>query len=249
MMLYVNGDSHTAGAEATNQHAFAEDDPNLEMLGRLPHPDNVKVSWGKKLSELIKYSFFCDAESAASNTRIIRTTKDWIENTKTPYDELLVIIGWSTWEREEWLVDNEYYQIGASGIDDVPDSHKDKYKEFVSNVDWKQKTYEAYENIKKLHNWLENLKIKHIFFNCNNNFKKIKEKDRMNWGYNYISPYTDNGTYDAYLDSNGYDKVTHNSWHYGADAHAAWARFLLKYIVENKIITTGNSSGLKFNRI
>ena len=44
MILYVNGDSHTAGAEAVNPYAFAEDDPNLTHLGRLPHPDNLAVS-------------------------------------------------------------------------------------------------------------------------------------------------------------------------------------------------------------
>ena len=45
MILYVNGDSHTAGAEAVNSHAFAEDDPALYHLGRLPHPENLEVSW------------------------------------------------------------------------------------------------------------------------------------------------------------------------------------------------------------
>ena len=43
MMLYVNGDSHTAGAEAVNSHAFAEDDPDLFYLGRAPHPENLAV--------------------------------------------------------------------------------------------------------------------------------------------------------------------------------------------------------------
>ena len=47
MILYVNGDSHTAAAEAVNPHAFAMDDRPLFYLGRAPHPDNVSVSWGK----------------------------------------------------------------------------------------------------------------------------------------------------------------------------------------------------------
>ena len=46
-MLYVNGDSHTAAAEAVNPHAFAEDDPALCYLGRSPHPANLAVSGGK----------------------------------------------------------------------------------------------------------------------------------------------------------------------------------------------------------
>ena len=57
MILYVNGDSHTAGAEAVNPHAFAEDDPTYEHLKRLPHPDNLAVSWGKRLSTMLKMGF------------------------------------------------------------------------------------------------------------------------------------------------------------------------------------------------
>ena len=91
MILYVNGDSHTAGAEAVNPHAFAEDDPNLIHLGRLPHPDNLAVSWGKKLSTLLKMAFYCDAESAASNDRIIRTTKEYINNHPQDVTDLFVI--------------------------------------------------------------------------------------------------------------------------------------------------------------
>jgi hypothetical protein len=38
MILYVNGDSHTAAAEAVNPHAFAEDDPiALFYMGRALH--------------------------------------------------------------------------------------------------------------------------------------------------------------------------------------------------------------------
>ena len=69
MILYVNGDSHTAGAEAVNPHAFAEDDGKLFYLGRAPHPDNLAVSWGKLLSLSLSSSFHCDAESASSNAR------------------------------------------------------------------------------------------------------------------------------------------------------------------------------------
>jgi hypothetical protein len=66
-MLYVNGDSHTAAAEAVNVHAFAEDDPALFYLGRAPHPENLAVSWGKQLSLSLRAGLRCDAESASSN--------------------------------------------------------------------------------------------------------------------------------------------------------------------------------------
>jgi len=57
MILYVNGDSHTAAAEAVNAHAFAEDDSALRYLGRLPHPDNLAVSWGRIVADSAKAIF------------------------------------------------------------------------------------------------------------------------------------------------------------------------------------------------
>ena len=48
MLLYVNGDSHAAAAEAVNAHAFAEDDSEFFYMGRAPHPANR--SWGWKPS-------------------------------------------------------------------------------------------------------------------------------------------------------------------------------------------------------
>jgi hypothetical protein len=45
LILYVNGDSHSAGAEAVNDFCFANDDPLYYALGRIPHPDNERVSY------------------------------------------------------------------------------------------------------------------------------------------------------------------------------------------------------------
>ncbi len=230
MMLYVNGDSHTAAAEAVNPHAFCEDDQKYKHLGRLPHPDNLLVSWGKQLAGLTKMTFFCDAESAASNDRIVRTTKQWIENYPGKPDNLFVIIGWSTWEREEWLIDDIYYQVNASGIDYVPESHIIKYKQYIASVDWNQKTIDWHYKIHALHDWLDENGVKHIFFNCNNNFSEIQ--DREDWGDSYISPYSD--TYDSYLRQQG--QIPLNSYHYDEHGHSIWSKFLLMHILKNNLL-------------
>ena len=143
MILYVNGDSHTAAAEAVNPYAFAEDDNKYFYMGRVAHPDNLAVSWGKLLSLSLRSGFYCAAESASSNSRIMRTTREWLAN-RTSNNDVLVIIQWSTWEREEWLIDGTYYQINASGIDNVPISHQQQYKEYIDNVDWLQSTEQAH---------------------------------------------------------------------------------------------------------
>ena len=234
MMLYVNGDSHTAAAEAVNNHAFAEDDPQLFYLGRAPHPENLQVSWGKLLSLTLRSAFRCDAESASSNARIIRTTREWLSGAGRNHPDQLVIIQWSTWEREEWLHQTQYLQIGASGADHVPQEFEQRYKQFVANIDWKSKTQQAHDEIWQFHQELTDQNIKHIFFNGNNDFGKIA--DRQNWGTNYIGPYDRSQTYDAVIRAKNIDTVSPNSWHFGSDGHAAFARFMTNYIISNKFV-------------
>jgi hypothetical protein len=234
-MLYVNGDSHTAGAEAVNPHAFAEDDPALFYLGRAPHPDNLSVSWGKLLSLTLKSAFRCDAESASSNSRIMRTTNEWLAGAGRDFPEQLVIIQWSTWEREEWVYDGQTYQIGASGLDWVPAGLEPQYKQFVVDVDWYEKTARAHEEIWQFHLDLERQGIRHIFFNGNNDFSHMK-KHRYDWGTSYVDPYDPTLTYNAIIRSKGIDTVMPNSWHFGRDGHSAFHRFILDYIIKNKFV-------------
>lgn len=235
MILYVNGDSHTAAAEAVNPHAFAEDDPDLHYLGRLPHPSNLAVSWGKRLSEPLRAGFKCDAESAASNTRIMRTTREWLSQVSDNKD-LLMVIQWSTWERQEWLIDGTYYQITASGTDDVPADHVQRYKQFILDLNWHECRQHAHEDIWDFHRELEDRGIRHIFFNGNNHFGDLQESERKDWGKSYIGPYDSSMTYHQWLINNGFDTVAPNSWHFGKEAHAAWSRFVLQYIIKNQFV-------------
>ena len=234
MMLYVNGDSHTAAAEAVNPHAFAEDDPALFYLGRAPHPENLAVSWGQLLSLTLKSAFRCDAESGSSNSRIMRSTVKWLGDAGRNHPDLLVVIQWSTWEREEWLYEGEYYQIGASGTDGVHVGLEERYKQFVATVDWQKKTQQAHDEIWQFHKELKAQNIRHIFFNGNNDFSYIQ--DRYNWGKNYIGPYDPKLTYDAVIRSKGIDTVMPGSWHFGKDGHSAFHRFILDYIIKHKFV-------------
>ena len=233
MILYINGDSHTAAAEAVNSCAFAEDDPTLTQLGRTPHPANLAVSWGRLLSLTLKAGFHCAAESASSNTRILRTTRDWLRQQRG-LDDIIVIIQWSTWEREEWLYDGVYYQVGASGTDGVPAEAAERYRNYIIGVDWQRKTQEAHREIWEFHLELEQQNIKHVFFNGNNDFSQIT--DHHDWGHNYIDPYDAKQTYDSIIRAQGIDTVAPNSWHFGKDGHSYFHRFMLQYIIANKFI-------------
>jgi hypothetical protein len=236
MILYVNGDSHAAAAEAVNTYAFAEDDSRYFYMGRTPHPDNLRASWARKLADTIKATLDCGAESASSNQRIIRTTRAWLLDNNTYPGEVLMIIQWSTWERQEWLIDGRYYQINASGIDDIPDSHKDQYKQFIADINWAEATQRSHQDIWNFHQELTSSNIKHVFFNGNNHFGQISEDQRYDWGTSYISPYDPEMTWDQWLRRNGHDTVAPGSWHFGQDAHADWGRFMLQYIVQHQFI-------------
>lgn len=233
MILYVNGDSHTAAAEAVNNHAFAMDDGDFFYMGRAPHPANLAVSWGKLLANALRAGFHCGAESASSNARIIRTTREWL--TTQGYDkDLLVIIQWSTWEREEWLHNNVYYQVNGSGIDSVPEELQERYKQFVASIDWKAKTQQAHNDIWAFHQELKAQNIRHIFFNGNNDFGPLKE--RQDWGTSYIAPYDPAQTFSFLIQDQGIQTVAPNSWHFGRDGHSYFHRFMLQYIINNKLV-------------
>jgi hypothetical protein len=236
MILYVNGDSHTAAAEAVNAHAFAEDDGSLAHLGRLPHPDNLAVSWGRQLADIVKAVFLCGAESAASNERILRTTRAWLDAHPTDWYRTMVIIQWSTWEREEWSHNGVYYQVGSSGLDHVPAELQEKYRNYVIGTDWTYKTEQAHDQIWQLHQELEDRKIPHVFFNGNNHFGEIGKRQRHNWGTSYIDPYSPDRTFDQILQQNGHNTVAPKSWHFGKDAHRFWSRFMLQYCIDNKLL-------------
>jgi len=228
LILYVNGDSHTAGAEAVNSFAFANDDPQYKYQGRVPHPDNLFVSYGNILANNLSAELYCDAESASSNDRIIRTTKHYLKNNRPD----LIVIGWSTWEREEWLYEGQYWQINAGGVsDDWPDAIKQQYKHWVTNIDHKQKQCETQKKIYELHQEL--VDIPHLFFNT---YSSLKLAHKIDWQLNYLDPYDDSQTYYNWLKDKNIKTVGPNNYHFGADAHQMWADHLTKIIKESIMV-------------
>lgn len=234
MILYVNGDSHTAAAEAVNPHCFAEDDGELYHLGRRPHPANLAVSWGQQLAKLINAEFYCDAESAASNARIMRTTRDWIRKNYTRLDRTLMVIQWSTWEREEWPYEGQYWQVNASGIDHVPRALQDRYKQFVASINWERCTEQAHRDIWQFHQELAAKNIRHVFFNGNNHFASVSWQP--NWSKSYMDPYNSQMTYSNLLKTSGFSTINPQSWHFGPNAHSFWADHVLQYIKQNNLV-------------
>ncbi len=233
LTLYVNGDSHAAAAECVNPHAWAADDAMYWGLGRQPHPDNARASFGCELANHLNAVLELAAQSGGSNQRTIRTTRKWLAEQHS-FDDVFVVIQWSTWEREEWFYEGEWWQVNASGTDHLPDALQDQYREFVINVNWRQATDLAHDQIWRFHQELVSNSVKHVFFNGNNHFGDIS--NHRDWNYCYIDPYDSERTYDRVLKNNGFRTVSPESWHFGPDAHCFWAEYLLQYINDRNLL-------------
>jgi hypothetical protein len=239
VILYVNGDSHAAGAEAVNSYAFAEDDPLYWGLGRQPHPDNERVSFGCELSNLMGAIMINDAESASSNHRIIRTTWKYLQGVQgLPVERPdYAVFGWSTWERKEFAdpATGISWQVNAGGIgDDWPQWLKDLYPKWVSEIDWNECMKSEHEKIWQFHEDLAEKNVKHLFFNTYSWFDPAVTGTH-DWNGCYIGPYDQQATYYNWLINQGFKTVNPTSYHFGPDAHYAWAEFLYQHFVQKAL--------------
>ena len=234
MILYVNGDSHAAAAEAVNAHSWACDDGALWQCGREPHPDNARASFGCELANHLWAVLELQAQAGCSNARIMRTTRQWIDQNPDLIGQCFMVIQWTTWEREEWWHDGQDYQVNASGIDTVPPELQDRYRQFVIDVDWGSARAQAHQDIWEFHCELDRLGVRHVMFNGNNHFEGIEHK--LDWGTSYIAPYDSTKTYDSVLRQQGFGTVNPQSWHFGPKAHCFWAEYLLQYIKSNQLL-------------
>jgi hypothetical protein len=240
MILYVNGDSHAAAAEAVNPHAWACDDGELWQCGREPHPANDAVSFGAVLANQLGWQYHNHSQAGCSNARIMRTTRQWINENPNLVTQCFMVIQWTTWEREEWWHQGQDFQVNASGVDTVPDELRDRYRKFVVNVDWDQCRAQAHEDIWEFHQELDRLGIPHVMFNGNNHFAGMSTE--CAWGPAYMAPYDAGQTYDSVLKSNGFHTVNAQSWHFGANAHCFWAEYLLHYMHSHNLIAQSEIS-------
>jgi hypothetical protein len=239
VILYVNGDSHSAGSELVHirdgRWLIARETDNSEWTvigesrGRDPHLECVKRSYGKLLADQIGAEFVCDALSASSNDRILRTTREYLKRNRPDY----VIIGWSTWEREEWWHEGtqQYWQINAGGVGfDWPKEFQERYRQYVLEMDHTRAVTNCHAKIWALHQELNTLSIPHLFFNT---FSWFTQVTMLDWGNLYIDPYTKNSTYFEWLHNRGFQTVNSESYHYGPDGHRAWAEHLYQNYFKN----------------
>jgi hypothetical protein len=219
MILYVNGDSHSEGHDAGG-------------------PD---FAYGRYVADALNAEYVCDAVAGCGNDSIIDRTLKYLES-NTPD---LIVIGWSTWEREAWFWNGQPYNFTSSGTDSVHPMLQEFYKEWVIDsvkpYVQRQRERDAHTKIYLFHKLLQSKNINHLFFNSYSFFfYNLQYNDpKYYWGdnnINYVHPYDLKMTYYEWLKNQGFKPVTPEFYHYGADAHEAWADFLLpkiKSIIDN----------------
>ena len=209
MILYVNGDSHSQGMGVHLHESY---------------PVIVAKEFGLDIVN--------EAQTGASNARILRTSKEYLASQQTPD---LVIIGWSTWEREEWQYENTYFNVNSSGHDPLPKILEHSYKKWVIEQTpemLNKKSSHWHKEIFQFHKELLQKNIKHIFFNCMYNFFQIE--DKLDWDMNFIGPYDNDSSYYWWLTQQGYES---DKWyHFRASGHQAWGDRLISYIKEHKLL-------------
>ena len=234
MILYVNGCSHSAAAEAAVPYAWSCDDGNRWGTGTEPHPANLAVSYGKHLADALGAELVCQASSGGSNDRVIRTTQDWIRLNPNKLADTVMILQWTTWEREEWWHDGTWYQVNASGADTVPTELAERYKNYIVDIDWTVKTNDAHNKIWNMHLYLKELGIKHLFFSGHSTFSDIQ--NQQDWGTSYVFPYSREHSYHNWLKNNGGVYANAASYHFDANSHRLWANFMLQYIKDHNFL-------------
>ena len=209
MILYVNGDSHSQGVGVQIDESY---------------PVIIAKEFGLDIVN--------EAQSGASNARILRTSKEYLTSQQTPD---LIVIGWSSWEREEWQYENTYYNVNSSGHDPLPKILEHSYKKWVIEQTpeiLNKKSLHWHKEIFQFHKELLQKNIKHIFFNCMYNFFQIE--DKLDWDMNFIGPYDNDSSYYWWLTQQGYES---DKWyHFRASGHQAWGNRLISYIKEHKLL-------------
>jgi hypothetical protein len=209
MILYVNGDSNSAGTELSD----------------------LSQSWANILGKKLNFPVINDSKAGGSNPRIFRTTGNFTTHSKN----MFVVIGWTSWEREEWQLGQTYYDVNAGGHDPLPNELVEKYKMWVTEQDETQrhiKSQQTHEYIHKLHRHFREKRIPHLFFNAVMPF--LHSGKQHDWHGNFLGPYDNDLSYYWYLKKAGFAST--KGHHYLEEAQAQWADILYNYIQENNIL-------------
>ena len=212
MILYVNGDSHSVGHSVVQEMGMAHEDLRYAAIKYAPHPDNLPSSYGYLIAEKLDWPLVCQGFSGGSADRCIRVTRQFLFQT---YKKVFVLIGWPSFDREEWYFQNRWWPITKGDADRYPTELHTKFKNWLVNFDLPDVRARRVKYITKqiddFHLWLTDQQIPHLFFNT------VDQQPNVD-------------TYRDWLINN---HIQPDQWdHFRADGHTAWAEYLTPKIYD-----------------
>ena len=192
-------------------------------------PDN-STGFSEQIANHFELPLHKIALRGASDDFLIRSILEFLK-IKTP---TLLIVAWQSWERVEWLYEGKIFQVASSGIEFLPIGLHDRYKEWVIQQSDNQTAMgqKTHNRIWYLHDKLIQQQIPHLFYN--EMYPFFVEHGDKDWNKSFIGPYTNNLSCYWYIKNQGIEPD--KSYHFGINGHTAWAKLLIDYIEENKII-------------
>ena len=235
-VLYVNGCSHSCGCEISYPDSART-------------PEDLDKSWGGVIARKHNLVHYNDAQPGQCNHAIASNTIHTILKLLDQYspNEILVIIGWSSFDRTYFIHNNLVYRL-VPGIserdyfDTLPLAVQKAYFNYISGYDFDTAqnnfalTYFNTVNFLKLNNidyyffnaiqpvTRPTVNVLHTTDNCTATFTLF---DQIINDSNYLDPYNKDLTYFHYLIKKYDGRVGGRNLHFTEDAQEEWANLLL----------------------
>ena len=218
--LYANGDSWMAG----------------DGVEEKPHEVQGTKRCSKLLSDKLGLIEINESTSGGSNDRMVRRTIEWFDYNTDKWDEVLVVLGFTTPHRMEyWEPDEKWVGWNAHSFNEFIVSEPDKkwWEKYVTlflhdvNVNYTLKN-----QILLLTSFFDSNNIKYLmFFSWGIEIEEFKDFKTINKKY-IISE-----TFKDYIENKiGPKKALTKCDHSSVDGHKIWSEKLYEELVDRKVI-------------
>lgn len=242
-VLYVNGCSHSCGAEMLRIWSCREQ-------------YDLDNSFGGIIANRFNLIHYNDALSGACNRYIVSNTIKSILNLLKEYksSEIFVLIGWTGIERIPVIFENQLYQFVAGITDNTvscwPKTVQESFQNWILTSDWEDCANKFILDYFTLRNFLLIYGIDYCFFNAvhaigmpkknllhktsnhsiDENLFEIMRNDKR-----YLDNNNNDMSYTQYLRKK-YDPFEEGrTYHFREDAHREWADFLISRIGQHRL--------------
>ena len=239
-ILYVNGCSHSCGAE-------------ISYVGSWRKPKDLELSWAGQMAKRFNLIHYNDATSGTGNDAIVSTTIDSLLTLLDKYkpEEIMVIIGWTSFERTDFIYNNIRYKF-VPGVQTLP--HFNKWPLIVRNAfdNWIVSIDPYNDSMNKFSliyynmvNFFKIHKLDYYFFNAvvpvnlpstnllhelTNHQPNMRLFDLIKNDENYLDPFNIDMTYYHYLKARYDGHIDNRNYHFLQDAHYEWCDILTEQI-------------------